>query len=53
MLHLATDANTGEIVTSVLTSRDADDGSQVGLLLERVDWFVASLTGDGAYNHAR
>ena len=53
MLHLATDADTGQIVASVLTSRDADDGSQVGPLLERVDGSVASLTGDGAYDHAR
>jgi hypothetical protein len=29
MLHLATDADTGHIVASVLTARDADDGSQV------------------------
>jgi Transposase DDE domain len=50
MLHLATDADTGQIVASVLTSRDADDGSQVGPLLERVDGSVTSLTGDGAYD---
>ena len=49
MLHLATDADTGHIVASVLTSRDADDGSQVGPLLDRVGGPVASLTGDGAY----
>jgi hypothetical protein len=34
----------------VLTSRDADDGSQVGPLLERVDGSVASFIGDGAYD---
>src|SRR4029453_17708599 len=28
-LHLATDADTGQIVASVLTGREADDGSQV------------------------
>jgi hypothetical protein len=50
MLHLATDADTGQIVASVLTGRDADDGSQVGPLLERVDGSVASLSGDGAYD---
>jgi hypothetical protein len=50
MLHLATDADTGHIVASVLTSRDADDGSQVGPLLDRVGGSVASLTGDGAYD---
>ena len=50
MLHLATDADTGGIAASVLTSREADDGSQVGPLLERVDGSVTSLTGDGAYD---
>jgi hypothetical protein len=50
MLHLATDADTGRIAASVLTSRDVDDGSQVGPLLERVGGSVASFTGDGAYD---
>ena len=50
MLHLATDADTGHIVASVLTDKDADDGSQVGPLLDRVDGSVASFTGDGAYD---
>src|SRR4051812_35187040 len=50
VLHLATDADTGRIVASVLTDKDADDGSQVGPLLERIDEAVASVTGDGAYD---
>src|SRR3954467_2052462 len=50
VLHLATDADTGRIVASVLTDKDADDGSQVGPLLDRVDGAVASVTGDGAYD---
>ena len=50
MLHLATDADTGEIVASVLTDRDADDGSQVGPLLDRIDGPVASFTADGAFD---
>ena len=50
VLHLATDADTGRIVASVLTDREADDGSQVGPLLDRVDGPVASFTGDGAYD---
>ena len=49
-LHLATDADTGQIIASVLTDKDADGGSQVGPLLERIDGAVASLTGDGAYD---
>ncbi len=50
VLHLATDADTGRIVASVLTDKDADDGSQVGPLLDRVEGAVTSFTGDGAYD---
>src|SRR4051794_35480842 len=50
VLHLATDADTGRIVASVLTNKDADDGSQVGPLLDRIEGAVASVTGDGAYD---
>lgn len=50
VLHLATDGDTGEIVASVLTDRDADDGSQVGPLLDATGGLVVSLTGDGAYD---
>ena len=50
VLHLATDADTGRIVASVLTDKDADDGSQVGPLLERIEGTVTSFTGDGAYD---
>src|SRR3954452_13017945 len=50
VLHLATDADTGRIVASVLTDKDANDGSQVGPLLDQVDEPVASFTGDGAYD---
>jgi hypothetical protein len=49
-LHLATDADTGHVVASELTDRDADDGSQVGPLLDQADAPVASFTGDGAYD---
>src|SRR3954462_13627564 len=41
VLHLATDADTGRIVASVLTDKDADDGSQVGPLLDRIEGAVA------------
>jgi hypothetical protein len=50
VLHLATDADTGQIVASVLTDKDADDGSQVGPLLDQIEGAVASVTGDGAYD---
>ena len=49
-LHLGVDANTGQIVAAVLTDKDADDGSQVGPLLDQVDGPVASFTGDGGYD---
>src|SRR3712207_8860122 len=49
-LHLATDSDTGRIVATELTGYDADDGGQVGPLLEGVDGPVASFTGDGAYD---
>ena len=49
MLYLATNADTGGIAASVLTSRDANDSSQIGPLLERVGGSVTSFTGGGAY----
>jgi hypothetical protein len=50
-LHIATNADTGRIVASALTDKGADDGAQVGPLLERAGGAVASFTGDGAYDH--
>lgn len=50
MLHLATDADTGQIVASLLTDRGSDDGSQVGHLLDQVDGSVAAVIGDAAYD---
>jgi hypothetical protein len=50
VLHLATDADSGRIVASALTDKDADDGSQVGLLLDQINDSLASFTGDGAYD---
>ena len=49
-LHLGVEADTGQVVAAVLTDRDADDGAQVGPLLDQVDGPVASFTGDGAYD---
>jgi len=48
--HIGMDANTGQIVASALTGREADDGAQVGSLLDQVAGPVASVTGDGAYD---
>jgi hypothetical protein len=44
------DADTGEFIAAELTSKDVDDGSQVGPLLEQIVGPVASFTGDGAYD---
>ena len=49
-LHLGLDAGTGRIVASLLTTRDVDDGSQVGALLDQVEGRLASFIGDGAYD---
>ena len=48
-LHIAVDADTGQIAAALTTS-DVDDGSQVGALLDQMDGPVASLTADGAYD---
>src|SRR4029077_2049072 len=44
------DADTGEIIAAELSSKDVDDGSQVGPLLEQIAGPVALFTGDGAYD---
>jgi hypothetical protein len=48
-LHIGTDANTGEIVATALTTNEVD-ASQIGRLLDQVERRVASFTGDGAYD---
>ena len=49
-LHLAIDADTGEIVASALTENDADDIGAVPGLLEQVDGEITSFIADGAYD---
>ena len=49
-LHLGLDAGTGQIVASLLTTKDVDNGAQVGPLLDQVEGPLASFTGDGAYD---
>ena len=49
-LHIAVDADTWRIAAATVTTNDADDASQVGPLLNRVDGPVASFTADGAYD---
>ena len=49
-LHLAADADTGQIAAAAPTTSDVDDASQVGALLDQVDGPVTSFTADGAYD---
>ncbi len=49
-LHLAIDADTGEIVANVLTDNGADDVGEVPGLLEQVEGEIASFIADGAYD---
>ena len=49
-LHLAVDADTGEIVACILTDNAADDAGQVPALLGQIDREIASVTADGAYD---
>jgi hypothetical protein len=48
--HVAVDAESGEIVASVLTDHAAGDASQVPILLEQIEGKIASVTADGAYD---
>ena len=47
-LHIAMDADTGQIAAVALTTNEVDDASQVGVLLDQVDGPIASFTADGA-----
>src|ERR671916_101602 len=50
VLHLATDADTGQIVASTLTTNDVDDGAQAGPLLDQVAGALGPFSGAGAYD---
>ena len=49
-LHLAVDADTGEIVASDLTARRTHDCTQVPALLEQIADPIESVLADGAYD---
>jgi transposase len=49
-LHLAVDADTGQIVASILPEQDVDDPSQVGPLLDQIEQGIVQVTADGAYD---
>jgi hypothetical protein len=52
-LHIAVDADTGEVVASVLTDNAVDDAGQVPALLDQAEGEIASVTADGAYDGER
>ena len=49
-LHLAVDADTGEIIASDLTARRTHDCTPVPGLLEQISDPIASVSADGAYD---
>ena len=49
-LHIGMEAGTGRIVAAALTDKYADDGLQVGPLIDQVAAPVVSFTADGAYD---
>ena len=51
-LHVAFDADTGEILASDLTNRRTADCARVPGLLDQIDDRVASVMADGAYDSA-
>ena len=49
-LHIGMDADSGQIVAAALTTKEVDDGTEIGPLLDQVSASVTSFTGDGAYD---
>jgi hypothetical protein len=49
-LHLALDAESGEIIAHALTDQDTGDASQVEPLLDKIDGEIGQFTADGAYD---
>ena len=49
-LHLALDADSGDIIAHVMTDQEAGDTSLVGPLLDQIDTPIGQFTADGAYD---
>ena len=49
-LHLALDADSGEIIAHTMTDQDTGDASQVEPLLDQIDGPIGQFTADGAYD---
>ena len=52
-LHIGLDAGSGQVVAASLTAKEADDGAEVGPLLDQVTGAVATFTADGGYDQDR
>jgi IS5 family transposase len=51
-LHLAVDADSGEIIAHSLTDQETGDASQLEPLLDQIDDEIGQFTADGAYDGA-
>jgi Transposase DDE domain len=51
-LHIAMNAETGEILASVATTSNVSDKEALPLLLEQIEEEIDQLTGDGGYDYA-
>ena len=49
-LHLALDADSGDIIAHVMTDQEAGDASQVEPLLDQIEMPIGQFTADGAYD---
>ncbi|TCQ99048.1 DDE family transposase [Neorhizobium sp. JUb45] len=49
-LHLAVDADSGEIIAHSLTEQETGDASQLEPLLDQIDDEIGQFTADGAYD---
>ncbi|MBP2444075.1 IS5 family transposase [Rhizobium leguminosarum] len=49
-LHLAVDADSGEIIAHSLTEKETSDASQLEPLLDQIDDEIGQFTADGAYD---
>lgn len=49
-LHLALDADSGDIIAHVMTDMKAGDASQVEPLLDQIEMPIGQFTADGAYD---
>jgi len=49
-LHLAVDADSGEIIAHSLTDQEVGDASQLEPLLDQIDHEIGQFTADGAYD---